>query len=213
MAETSRLEIIQIAAGPIETNLFLVIEKSSKKTMLIDGPPDSLEATAREIASRDLEPELLVITHGHWDHIADADALRSKYDIPLLVHEDDRHKLENPTYGDIQGFSPDRIIGEGDQVELGDVAFEVLHTPGHSPGQISLYNADEKVLLGGDTLFPGGYGTIEIEDASADQTVETIRRLLELPDDVVVYPGHGLTTTIGAERQWMQRVADTGRLL
>ncbi|MEZ4572719.1 MAG: MBL fold metallo-hydrolase [Thermomicrobiales bacterium] len=112
MAETSRLEIIQIAAGPIETNLFLVIEKSSKKTMLIDGPPDSLEATAREIASRDLEPELLVITHGHWDHIADADALRSKYDIPLLVHEDDRHKLENPTYGDIQGFSPDRIIGE-----------------------------------------------------------------------------------------------------
>jgi glyoxylase-like metal-dependent hydrolase (beta-lactamase superfamily II) len=213
VAETSQLEILQIAAGPIETNLFLVVEKASNKTLLIDGPPDSLEAAVEAIASRGLEPELLVVTHGHWDHIADADALRAKYNIPLLVHEADLHKLEQPTYGDIQGFSPDRLIAEGDEVRLGGVAFRVLHTPGHSPGQVSLYNADEHVLLGGDTLFPGGYGTLEIVDASAEQTVETMRRLLELPDATVVYPGHGLTTTIGAERHWMQRVAETGQLL
>jgi hydroxyacylglutathione hydrolase len=213
VAETPHLEIVQIIAGPIETNLFLVIEKASGKTMLIDGPPESFEATVSEVSSRNLEPELIVITHGHWDHIADADALRRQYDVPLLVHAEDRPKIEHPTYGDIEGFSPDRIIAEGDQVQLGDVVFEVLHTPGHSPGQISLYNATEKVMLGGDTLFPGGYGTIEISDASAETTVETIRRLLELPDDTVVYPGHGVTTTIGAERPWMERVASTGRLL
>lgn len=213
MAETPHLEIVQIVAGPIETNLFLVIEKASNKTMLIDGPPDSLDPAMAEIDRRGLEPELIVITHGHWDHIGDADALRQEYGVPLLVHEADRHKLENPTYGDLRGFSPDRIIGEGDAVQLGDVSFDVFHTPGHSPGQVTLYNAEEAVMLGGDTLFPGGYGTIEIADASAEQTVETIRRLLELPDETVVYPGHGLTTTIGAERHWMQRVAETGRLL
>lgn len=212
MAETPHLEIIQIVAGPIETNLFLVIEKASKHVMIVDGPPDSFDAAVREIESRDLTPEMILVTHGHWDHIGDADALRNHYQIPMLVHDDDRHKLENPTYGEIQGFAPDQIIAEGDRVQLGEIAFDVLHTPGHSPGQVSLYSADEKIMIGGDTLFPGGYGTIEIADASAEQTVETIRRLLALPDETVVYPGHGLTTTIGAERHWMERVAETGRL-
>ena len=213
MAETPNLEIIQIVAGPIQTNLFLVIEKSSKKTLLIDGPPESLDMAVQTIAERGLSPEMVVLTHGHWDHIADADALRSRYDVPLLIHGEDLHKIEQPSYGDIEGFSPDRLIAEGDQVQLGEILFDVLHTPGHSPGQISLYNAEEAVFLGGDTLFPGGYGTIEIADASAEQTVETIRRLLELPNETVVYPGHGLTTTIGAERHWMERVAESGRLL
>ena len=213
MAETPNLDIVQIVAGPIETNLFLVIERSSRKTMIVDGPPESFDATVREIDARDLEPAVLVITHGHWDHIADADALRARFDIPLLVHEEDRPKIEHPSYGDIEGFSPDRLIGEGDQVQLGDVRFDVMHTPGHSPGQVTLYTAGEGIMLGGDTLFPGGYGTIEIADASAEETVNTIRRLLELPDDVVVYPGHGRTTTIGAERHWMSRVAETGRLI
>lgn len=212
MAETPRLEIVQIVAGPIETNLFLVIEKVSNNAMIVDGPPDSLDAAVDEINQRKLTPEFIVITHGHWDHIGDADALRQHYGIPMLVHGDDRHKLENPSYGDIEGFSPDQIISEGDRVQLGDVAFDVLHTPGHSPGQISLYSLEEKILIGGDTLFPGGYGTIEIPDASAEQTVVTIRRLLDLPDDIVVYPGHGLTTTVGAERHWMERVAETGQL-
>lgn len=212
MAETPHLEILQIVAGPIETNLFLVIEKSSNNVMIVDGPPDCFDATVSEIESRGLTPEMILITHGHWDHIGDADALRNHFQIPMLVHGDDRHKLENPGHGDIQSFAPDQIIAEGDRVQLGAVAFDVLHTPGHSPGQVSLYSVGEKVMIGGDTLFPGGYGTIEIADASAEQTVETIRRLLDLPDDTAVYPGHGLPTTIGAERHWMERVAETGRL-
>jgi glyoxylase-like metal-dependent hydrolase (beta-lactamase superfamily II) len=213
MAETARLEIVQIPAGPIETNVFLVIEKSSGKTMIVDAPPESLDAVVREIEAREVSPELLVITHGHWDHIVDADALRARFSIPMLVHEAERHKLESPTHAELQGFSPDRTLAEGNVVELGEVSFQVLHTPGHSPGQMSLYCAEEAIVMGGDTLFPGGYGTIEIADASAEETVNTIRRLLELPDDATVYTGHGLPTTIGAERPWMQRVAETGRLL
>lgn len=212
MAETARLEIVQIPAGPIETNLFLVIEKASGRTMIVDAPPDSLDLAVREIEARSLSPELLVITHGHWDHIVDADALRDRYRIPMLVHEGDRHKLEDPSHTDLTGFSPDRTISDEDTLQLGEVSFEVLHTPGHSPGQVSLYCAEEAVMMGGDTLFPGGYGTIEIADASAEETVNTIRRLLDLPDNVTVYTGHGLPTTIGVERHWMQRVAETGRL-
>jgi hydroxyacylglutathione hydrolase len=107
----------------------------------------------------------------------------------------------------------DQTLADGDTVALGHVEFVVMHTPGHSPGQISLYDAVHNALFGGDTLFPNGYGRVDIPGASEDETVATIRRLLELPDAVTVYPGHGRATKIGTERPWMQVVAQTGKLM
>lgn len=213
MSVSERLEIVQMPAGPIATNAFLVIEAGSRQALIVDAPPDSLGIIAEQVEQREATPIALVITHAHWDHIGDAAAVRDRYTIPVLAHELDRASIEQPSHEEIPGVTPDRLLADGDVVELGTVRFEVMHTPGHSPGQISLYSAEDGVFLGGDTLFPNGYGTVEIPGASKEQTVETIRRLTSLPDDTLVLPGHGASTTIRMERRWMERVAESGRLL
>lgn len=213
MSASDRLEIVQIPAGPLATNAFLVIERASGQALIIDAPPDSLELISEQVAARGAQPVALVITHGHWDHIADTAAVRDRFEVPVLVHALDQPRLETPSHDEIPSVTPDRLLAEGDVVEVGAVGFTVMHTPGHSPGQISLYSAEDGILLGGDTLFPNGYGTVEIPGASKEQTVETIRRLVQLPDDTLVLTGHGDSTTIRMERRWMERVAESGRLL
>ena len=213
MSASERLEIVQIPAGPISTNAFLVIETGTRQALIVDAPPESLGMIAEQVEQRGAQPVALVITHAHWDHIGDTAAIRDRYGIPVLAHDLDRPRIEEPSHDEIPGVTPDRLLEEGDVVELDDVRFVVMHTPGHSPGQISLYSAEDGVFLGGDTLFPNGYGTVEIPGASKEQTVETIRRLTALPDDTLVLPGHGASTTVGTERRWMERVAESGRLL
>jgi glyoxylase-like metal-dependent hydrolase (beta-lactamase superfamily II) len=212
---TTDLIVVQIPAGPIQTNAFLIIDPRSSEALIIDAPPESADAIEAELASRNAMPTTLVITHGHWDHIGDADEISRRFDIPLVVHESERQTLETPRSEpvQIQPAQVSRTVDEGDMISVGDHAFEVLVTPGHSPGQISLYSAADHLLFGGDTLFPNGYGRTDIPGASEVATVETMRRLLTLPDDVTVLPGHGDATTIGRERYWMKHVADTGQLL
>jgi glyoxylase-like metal-dependent hydrolase (beta-lactamase superfamily II) len=209
------LEIVTIPAGPIETNAFLVIDRATNDALVIDAPPDLLDLLERQIAAHGAKPVALVITHAHWDHIGDAATVRDALGVPLLAHEREQRRIEHPAPGPepIPGAPVDRVLTDGDSVELGGHTFEVWHTPGHSPGQMSLISAPDNLMLGGDTLFPNGYGRVDIPGASEDETIATIRRLLALPDAVVVYPGHGLPTTIGRERAWMQQVDRTGRLL
>jgi glyoxylase-like metal-dependent hydrolase (beta-lactamase superfamily II) len=215
MADHNGLEIVTIPAGPIETNTFLVIDSATNDTLVIDAPPDSLAALEREIAERSARPVALVITHSHWDHIGDAAAVRERLGVPLLAHDRERPRIEQPGPAPepIPGAPVDRVLADGDSVELGSHTFTVWHTPGHSPGQISLISAPDNIMLGGDTLFPNGYGSLAPPGASETETIATVRRLLTLGDDVVVYPGHGLPTTIGRERAWMQQVDRTNRLL
>lgn len=209
------LEIVQVPAGPIETNAFIVIDRESNAALIIDAPPDSVGAIEAELASRDATPLALVITHTHWDHIGDTDAISRRFDIPVWVYGAGRSALETPGAGPIAvpAAQVSRELDEGDSVELGSHRFSVLHTPGHIADQISLYSEADQIMFGGDTLFPNGYGRVDIPGASEESTVETIRRLLKLPDEVTVYPGHGDSTTIGRERRWMRQVSDTGQLL
>lgn len=208
-----QLEVIQIPAGPLPTNTFVVIDPATSQALIIDAPPDSVALIEAEVMARKATPVALVITHGHWDHIQDTVAIRDRYGIPVLMHEMDRDRLAEPGEHEFPAAAPDQILAEGDTVELAEHRFKVLHTPGHSPGQISLYHAESQSLFGGDTLFPNGYGRVDIPGASEADTLLSMARLLELPDEVTVYTGHGATTTIGEERRWMERVVSTGRLL
>lgn len=204
--------IKEFPAGPILTNAFLVADEDSKEALVIDAPPESA-ADILDVARRDgLTITLIVLTHHHWDHIVDTAALKAETGAPVAAHPDSLPDLQSPRAPAtpvpyrIEAIKPDRLLREGDTVTLGRYTFKVLHTPGHAPGQISLYAADQAVLFGGDTLFPGGYGRVDIPGASVEQTIDTMRRLLELPDNVTVYPGHGEATTIGAERPWMTQL-------
>lgn len=208
-----QLEIIQLPAGPLTTNAFVVIDPATSLALIIDAPPDSVALIEGEIMARKATPIALVITHGHWDHVQDTAAVRDRYEIPILMHELDRASIESPGERDYPPAAPDRLLSEGDVVELGEHHFKILHTPGHSPGQVSLYSAEDSALFGGDTLFPNGYGRVDIPGASEAETLSSMAKLLELSDDVTVYTGHGAPTTIGQERGWMEHVVSTGKLL
>lgn len=202
------------AAGPLQTNAYLVADEAAGEVMIVDAPPEGAPALLDAIGHAGLTVGLIVLTHPHWDHIVDAAALKSATGAEVAAHPDARSWLEKPAplvmpipYV-IEPIMPDRQLAAGDVISVGRYRFQVIPTPGHAPGQISLYEPEERTLFVGDTLFAGGYGRVDLPGSNIEQTLETMQRLLELPDDVTVYPGHGQPTTIGSERPWMTRMVD-----
>ncbi len=148
----------------------------------------------------------IVCTHGHNDHINAAVDLAERTGAPILIHADDR-MLWDSVHPD---RAPDRTLADGDTVEVADTTLGVLHTPGHSPGGIVLHDRVSRRVFGGDTLFKGGPGATGRSFSDFDTIIASIRsRLLTLPDETVVYTGHGDTTTVGDEAphldEWIAR--------
>ena len=206
------LQITTIPGGPLETNAFLVVDPSTLTALLVDTPPQTRDEIVRLVGELGVTVQRIVLTHTHWDHIVDALALRDALEAPLLAHPDADARLQSPGSKlmdlpyTIEPITPDDHLAEGDTVALGEHSFDVYHLPGHDPAHIVLYSADDKLMFGGDVLFPGGHGTTEVPGADQATMVRSLARLLELPDDVTVYPGHGAETTIGAERGWMRQM-------
>ena len=204
------LSIEGIACGPIETNAYIVTDEATNEALVIDAPPDSVDAVQARVRERGATVRTVVITHGHWDHIADTAAMARAFGAPVLGHQGVVDRLMHPSPGVPVPIVPttfDQLIDEGDTVPLGSHGFAVLHLPGHDVGHIVLYSEPDRVFLGGDVLFPNGHGRTDIPGSDQAIMNRTIARLLDLPDDVVVYPGHGATTTIGQERPWMTQMA------
>jgi hydroxyacylglutathione hydrolase len=208
------LEIVTIVGGPIQTNAYLVADTATGDALVIDAPHETASQIVEEAARRGWRIGQIVITHTHWDHILDANALQAATGAPLLAHPLARDLLANPAanFGEPPvEIAPVQISGtldEGETVTLGGYSFTVLHLPGHDPSHIGLFNAStagEESLLSGDVLFPGGHGTTEIPGADQAVTNDTMRRLAaELPPTTTVMPGHGASTTIGAETPWIR---------
>lgn len=209
------MHIKTIIAGPIETNAFVVGDEGSHEAMIVDAPPDSADQILDAVRDDGYSVTLIVLTHAHFDHVIDAAALKRETGAPLAIHEDAMLQLRQVIQNGQAPYSPedigpDRWLSEGDEIGIGALRFQVYETPGHAPGQVSLYEEAEKVVFGGDTLFPGGFGRVDLPGSSAGETRESMGKLLQLPDDVTVYPGHGLPAQIGNERDWMKRVVDEG---
>ncbi len=203
-AESAPL-IRTIVVGPLDNNVLLVADRAARAAMVVDpalGATASILATAREAG---VEIVLIVNTHGHWDHVVDNASLAQATGAPIAIHTADAGRLSRPKgeLGPLPWEIPpsraDRLLTEGDTVQVGAITFVVLHTPGHTPGSICLYSDVWSLLISGDTLFAGSYGRYDLSGGDLDALRGSLTRLAELPAATRVYPGHGGTTTIGAE--------------
>ena len=202
------LQLRVFVGGPIETNAYLVADDETGEALVVDAPPDvtaEVTAAAREAGWRIGQ---IVITHAHWDHIVDAAALREATGAPLAAHPLAVDRLASPRseFMDlpfaIAPVRPDRLLEDGDTVALGGHAFQVLHLPGHDPAHIVLFGEADRLFFGGDVVFPGGHGRTDIPGADEATMRRSLTRLVDLPPDTVVYPGHGQPTTLGPQAAW-----------
>lgn len=202
------MRIQAFPSGPFETNAYVVSNPAVGQAILIDPAPGCSRSVCEYLSDNDLTPVLIVITHSHWDHIADTAFLKKKYSIPVWIHPADAPNLQAPgsdrlpCWLSIEGVIPDKLIEEGDLVKLGEEEFMVIHTPGHSPGGICLYCQGQKILISGDTLFKGSIGNISFPTSQPERMWDSLDKLAKLPPETKVFPGHGSPTFIKDE-DWL----------
>ena len=202
------MNIEHFLVGIVGTNCYLAINSQTKEAIIID-PGDDAGALIEYMDKNGGKPVVILLTHGHFDHCMAAADLAAHYGIPVYVHEDDKEIMENSAWncsgmiGKRLTFSADTYFhGERDSVSFAGFKIEVLHTPGHTPGGVCFYIADEGILFSGDTLFCESVGRTDFPKGSMSQLVRSIQdKLLDLPDDTKVLPGHSERTTIGNERR------------
>ncbi|MFB3788387.1 MAG: MBL fold metallo-hydrolase [bacterium] len=210
------VQIETIPVGPLQANCYLVFGFESRKALVVD-PGDEGEKILGVIHRHNLEPVMIINTHGHGDHIGANGFIQEHFHIPLAIHAGDASMLTDPlaNLSALMGLpmaSPpaDRILHDGDTIPFENHTMEVLPTPGHSPGGVSLRIG--RHLLTGDALFKGSIGRTDLPGASLEQLLEGIRRhILSLPDDVMIYPGHGPASTVGEERRSNPFLQGAGR--
>jgi len=194
--------------GPFASNCYIVGSESSKRGIIID-PGAEAKPILKTVNDLGLTISLIVVTHMHFDHVGALTPVKEGTGAKFALHEAETaaglgvfsRMLSSMTGGSFSQLpKPDRLLKEGDTIDIDGLHFIVLHTPGHSPGGISLYG--NGVLFSGDTLFNYGIGRTDFPGCSYDQLMDSIQnKLMTLPDETIVYPGHGPSTTIGEERR------------
>ncbi len=194
------LKFKTFTGGAYETNCFLVEARDGM--VLFDAPEGADENFAGEKVG------MLVLTHGHWDHVADAAAIKQRHGCPVVCHADTVPMVSEADFFERHGFplrvevvQPDIILREGKGQKLLGLTVDVLDVPGHCPGSLCFYATGEGVLIGGDVLFRGGIGRWDLPGGNGELLLQGIRtKIMPLPDETVVMPGHGPSTTIGIEK-------------
>lgn len=201
------------SAGPIKEHPYLVIDEVSKKALCID-PGGEIEKIIDDLAAENAELVYIVNTHVHPDHISHNAILKDMTGAKLIVHADDASffKLNWDGYEKkydckILAGKPDDFVKDGDRLLLNSLAFLVIHTPGHTPGGISLYCAEDGVLFSGDTLFYHAIGRTDLPKSSDEDILKSLGKLFKLPPSTKVYPGHGPQTTIEEEMEFLGKKA------
>jgi hydroxyacylglutathione hydrolase len=210
-ASHSGVRLERFALGPFETNCYVVYESTAPGSpcWVVDASfgPAAMTARIRELG---LRPAALILTHAHVDHIAGVDeVLRAFPGTPVWIHQAEADWLQDPLknlsagMGErITAHGPDRTLPEGMELRLAESTWRVLHTPGHSPGGITLYHAESGTALVGDALFAGSIGRTDFPGSSFETLERSIReKLYTLPPATRIYPGHGPESTVERERR------------
>lgn len=196
-----------VTAGPLQTNTYLVGCDQERVACIIDPALKCSERLGRLIDRHQLTIQGIYLTHSHFDHFADAAYLKREFGFPIHVHEADSSNVQKPgsdgipNLWNISGVAWDHFLSEGQVIKLGTLEFSVIHTPGHSPGGVCFYFEKQGVLFSDDVLFKGTYGNVSLPTSDPELMRYSLQKLMLLPDETKVYPGHGEPTTIGSERQ------------
>lgn len=196
--------IRKLVVGPLEDNCFMIADEKTAECLVTD-PGDEPDRILDLIKENDFKVKYILCTHAHFDHVGALPEVKEETRAKIVLHSDDLVIYKNATeYAKSWGFEidalpePDLLVSEGDILRLGALEFKVLHTPGHSPGGICIYG--EGILITGDTLFAGSVGRTDLYGGDVKKLKTSFKRLMSLPDETRVLPGHGPESTIGRER-------------
>lgn len=200
-AKEAAMLINTLPVGQLESNCYIIHDPETNKAVIID-PGDEPDRILEQ--TKGMKVEYLILTHGHFDHIGAIPEIKKATGAKIVIHESEVEIYEaSKEHAALWGFKledmpdPDVIVVEGDEILSGNMSFAIIHTPGHTPGAISLYTGE--VVITGDTLFAGSVGRTDFPGGSLTQLKESFRKLMRLPEDTAVLPGHGPATTIGRE--------------
>ena len=202
------LRVEQYVVGMVQTNCYFAINDNTKEALIVD-PGASASKLAEIIEEEKLNPVAILLTHGHFDHAGGAEELADRYGIQIYAHVAEREKLENPAInlsgweGKERAYRADCYLKDEQEIDLAGFHIRVFHTPGHTVGGCCYFLPYQNVVFCGDTLFAQSVGRTDFPKGSASELIRSIKeKLMTLPEDVTVYPGHNEITTIGTERMY-----------
>jgi hydroxyacylglutathione hydrolase len=204
------LSVHSFTFNPFQENTYVLFDETNDAVIIDPGCSDRSEERELSdwITARKLVPRLILLTHSHIDHILGAYYVKDKYRVPLCIHKKDEEtlragKIVASMYG-IDNYTEveaDKYVSESEPVLFGNQRLKVLFLPGHAPGHVGYYHEEQKIIIGGDVLFRSSIGRTDLPGGDFDTLIESIhQKLFTLPNDIVVYPGHGPATTTGEEK-------------
>jgi hydroxyacylglutathione hydrolase len=198
------VKIHTLPVGPFQENTYLVVDESSRQAVLVD-PGDEAPRLLDALEASGAELRAIWVTHAHVDHVGAIAAVKRAHDVPVYLHPLDMPLYNSASrHGQVFGVTvedpppPERSFADGDVLELGSFRFSVMHAPGHAPGHVVIHG--HGVAFVGDCLFAGSVGRTDLPLSDGHQLARTLEALSALPDETVIYPGHGPKSTIGRER-------------
>lgn len=193
--------------GMVSTNCYIAYDEAAKQAIVID-PADDPTRLVRFMEEKGLSLQAVLLTHGHFDHIMGVKELQNRFLVPVYAGKKEEELLSNPEWNYSSGLSGgislsvDKLVGDGEELTFGPLTCRVIETPGHTRGSVCYYFEAEKALFSGDTLFQETVGRCDLPTGNLHVLLESIQsKLMVLPDEVEVYPGHGDKTSIGYERR------------
>ena len=202
------MKIERLVLGDVRTNCYLLINEKTLETIIAD-PADRADVIVRKAVDEGLNLKAVFLTHGHGDHILAVSDLKRDFGLKVYASEAEKELLSDPEqnlsralFGVAVTVKPDVLLEDGQEFEEAGMRFQMLLTPGHTPGGCCYYQPEEKVLFSGDTLFSGSIGRTDFPGGNLSTLVRSVKeKLLVLPEDVKVYPGHEEMTSIGQEQK------------